>query len=136
MQIYFDLFCWSSSNTKVIFCFSVYTGISVPVHFFSSRDGSYASTCSTSTGNVLKAPAYIIALSLCMLSSILVFLGKLCFIISSHCLSLIYILHCTVLQGFSVSSPLFARNYFNSIKCLFCFPSYSINMIFPVQFTV
>ena len=50
--------------------FSVYTGILVPVcRFLVPGRGSFASTCRDSSGEVLKAPVYILMHSLCMLSS-------------------------------------------------------------------
>ena len=58
-------------------CFSIYTKIRPSSFLLSCSSGSYASTWNDSTGDVLKAPVYILIPSLCMLTSFLVSLGKL-----------------------------------------------------------
>ena len=75
---------------------NLYKKLSRSSCLLSSRGGSYASMCSDSTGDVLKAIVYILISYLHM--KFLISLGKLCYIVSKHSPSLIYIIHCTVLR--------------------------------------
>ena len=52
-----------------VLLFSFYRNDSLSSLLLNSKDGSFASTCRASTGEVLKALVYILMPSLCMLSS-------------------------------------------------------------------
>ena len=71
--------------------FNLYKNLSPSSFFLSSRGGSFTSTCSVFTGEVLKAPVYIIMHSLYMLSSFFNLPAEA--VLYSPFLS--YILHCT-----------------------------------------
>ena len=73
-------------------CFSVYTRISVPVHFFLFLGVDHMLfTYRDFINGVLKLPVYIVIPSLCMLSRFFFLTGET--IVCSNSLSLINILH-------------------------------------------
>ena len=53
----------------VLLLFRLYRNLSPSSFRLISSGGSFASTCRVSTGEILKAPVYILMSSLCMLSS-------------------------------------------------------------------
>ena len=81
-------------------CFSDYRNLGPSSFFFSSIVGSHASVCNYFTSNILNLPLYMLILSLCILSSFLVSLGRLYCTVSNHHPSYNYTPHCTVFLRF------------------------------------
>ena len=59
-----------------VLLFNLYKNLSPSLFLLSSRDGLFASTCRAFTSEILKAPVYILMLSLCLFSSFFNFLAE------------------------------------------------------------